>query len=126
MSSLKRGRHLEAFYVQQLEYDLAYQATFLGSLANLRGLGELCDCVLVSEDGTEYEAHRIVLAAASGFFKALYVGGGQQMSDNSSKNDSGQFCVKLCNISSQGLKLALSAMYQQELQAGLKGQTPSD
>uniref|UniRef100_A0A914XN82 BTB domain-containing protein n=1 Tax=Plectus sambesii TaxID=2011161 RepID=A0A914XN82_9BILA len=39
----------------------------------LRKEGILCDCVLVATDGSEVAAHRSVLAAASPYFRALFV-----------------------------------------------------
>lgn len=112
MVPLKRTRFMDTLHVKQPE-----QTSFIGSLAALRHTGDLCDCVLVSADGAEFQAHRVVLAAASLFFRALYVGSGQQMLDSSTTNVHGQYRVQLCNITGQGLELALSAMYQQELQA---------
>lgn len=112
MVNVKRTRRMEASAATRQE-----QSPFLRHLAEMRVTGELCDCVLVSAEGTEYQAHRVVLAAASLFFKALYAGSGQQMLDSSTTNDQGQYRVQLCNMTGQGLELTLAAMYQQELQA---------
>ena len=115
MVHVKRTRFMDTLPVKQPE-----QTSFIGSLAALRLSGDLCDCVLVSADGAEFQAHRVVLAAASLFFRALYAGSGQQMLDSSTTNVHGQYRIQICNITGQGLELALSAMYQQELQARIR------
>ncbi|XP_042334688.1 kelch-like protein 21 [Sceloporus undulatus] len=47
----------------------------LRGLAGLRAEGALLDVTLVSEGGGEFGAHRAVLAAASGYFRAMFAGG---------------------------------------------------
>ncbi len=50
-------------------------------LASLWHAHELCDTRLIAEDG-HVDAHRVVLAACSGFFRARFVGAGAAMSRN--------------------------------------------
>ena len=77
----------------------------------LRGLDELrdqkllCDVHLVA-DGAKFPAHRVVLAAASPYFQAMFTGGFKENLMNE---------ITLNNISSQGLKCVLDAIYTAEL-----------
>jgi hypothetical protein len=43
-----------------------------GALRGLWERGALCDVALVAADGAELPAHRLLLAAACGFFRALF------------------------------------------------------
>lgn len=45
----------------------------LAGLASLREQGQLCDVVLETESGDQIQAHRNVLAAASAYFRAMFV-----------------------------------------------------
>lgn len=55
-------------------YSAPPDATAAGLLA-LWQHGKLCDVVLEGADGAELPAHRLVLAATSGFFRALFTVG---------------------------------------------------
>ena len=77
----------------------------LRGLDQLRNEALLCDVHLVAE-GTKFPAHRVVLAAASPYFQAMFTGGFKenQMSE-----------VTLNDTSSEGLKCVLNAIYTGEL-----------
>ena len=77
----------------------------------LRGLDELrdqellCDVHLMAE-GAKFPAHRVVLAAASPYFQAMFTGGFKE-------NQMGE--ITLNDMSSQGLNCVLDAIYTAEL-----------
>ena len=77
----------------------------------LRGLDELrnqellCDVHLVAE-GAKFPAHRVVLAAASPYFQAMFTGGFKE-------NQMSQ--ITLNDTSSEGLECVLDAIYTGEL-----------
>jgi len=67
--------------------------------------GALCDVALRTYDGGEYMCHKIVLAASSGFFRALFSGAGLQF------RDGGGGVVDLGGVDSASLSLLLAAVY---------------
>ena len=77
----------------------------LKGLDQLRNEALLCDVHLVAE-GAKYPAHRVVLAAASTYFQAMFTGGFKesQMSE-----------ITLNDTSSEGLKCILDTIYTGEL-----------
>lgn len=86
------------------------------SIAHLWSRNELCDCILVSTQQDRFPAHKIVLAAASQYFKVLFLGAGQQMSNSIAKDAQGTDIVQLdVHLDSGSLELVLQAVYQQEL-----------
>ena len=77
----------------------------LKGLDDLRSQELLCDVHLVAE-GAKFPAHRVVLAAASPYFQAMFTGGFQE----------GQMReITLNDTSSVGLKGVLNAIYTAEL-----------
>ena len=77
----------------------------LKGLEDLRDQELLCDVHLVAE-GAKFPAHRVVLAAASPYFQAMFTGGFKenQMSE-----------ITLNDTSSKGLESVLDAIYTGEL-----------
>ena len=77
----------------------------LKGLEELRNQKLLCDVHLVAE-GAAFPAHRVVLAAGSPYFQAMFTGGFKenQMSE-----------ITLNDTSSEGLKCVLDAIYTGEL-----------
>jgi len=69
--------------------------------------GSLCDVQLRTVDGAIVPAHRVVLAAASGFFRALFVGSGRQMREGA--EDSKPIC--LTGVDEASLRALLKAVY---------------
>ena len=94
------------------------QSALFKSLAQLWEEKELCDCILVSADHQLFHGHRLVLAAASHYFKVLFLGTGQHMLNSLSKDDHGLLTVHLHEVDSHSLKLVMQAIYQQEFQVG--------
>ena len=85
------------------------------SISHLWNRCELCDCILVSSQQHRFPAHKIVLAAASQYFKVLFLGAGQQMLNSIAKDDQGMDIIQLdVHIDSNSLELVLQAVYRQE------------
>ncbi len=93
-------------------------SVLLESLAQLWEQKELCDCVLVTADQRSFHAQRLVLAAASHYFKVLFLGTGQHMLNSISQGHDGLYTIHLDEVDSQGLELVLQALYQQNFQVG--------
>ena len=77
----------------------------LKGLDELRNQALLCDVHLVAE-GSTFPAHRVVLAAASPYFQAMFTGGFKE-------NELNEILLK--DTSSKGLKCILDAIYSAEL-----------
>ena len=77
----------------------------LKGLEELRNQKLLCDVHLVAE-GAKFPAHRVVLAAASPYFQAMFTGGFKENQMNE---------ITLNDTSSAGLKCVLDAIYTGEL-----------
>ena len=69
--------------------------------------GSLCDVELRTADGALVSAHRIVLAAASPFFRALFVGSGRTMREGSA----GGSIFDLPGVEEAELRVLLKAIY---------------
>ncbi len=77
----------------------------LSGIASLQREGVLCDITLQAE-GQELSAHRVVLAAASPYFRAMFSGGFQE-----SKQDT----ITLQKVSFAGLKAVIDCIYSTKL-----------
>ena len=79
-------------------------------LDDLRDRELLCDVQLVAK-GATFPAHRVVLAAATPYFKTMFTGGFKenQMSE-----------IRLNDTSSEGLKCVLNAVYTGELSVSVE------
>jgi BTB/POZ domain len=69
--------------------------------------GSLCDVQLRTVDGAIVPAHRVVLAASSGFFRALFVGSGRQMREGSEDSKP----ISLTGVNEASLRALLKAVY---------------
>lgn len=101
-------------------------SVLLKSLAQLWEQKELCDCVLVSADQRHFHAHRLVLTAASHYFKVLFLGSGQQMQNSGTKDDCGLYTIHLDQVDSHSLNLVMQAIYQQDFQVRSPNHTNPD
>ena len=72
-------RSLQGSSTYQLSGDAVSEA-----LVQLWQDRHLCDVELQASDGTRLPAHRLFLAAGSGYFRALFTGPGSEMRDASS------------------------------------------
>ena len=68
--------------------------------------GQLCDVKVAVEGGTSFDAHKVVLAAGSDFFKALFTSG---MRENSSST------VTVCDVTSDVMQAVLTFLYDKQL-----------
>lgn len=85
------------------------------SVARLWKNSELCDCILVSSQQDSFPAHKVVLAAASQYFKVLFLGAGQHMLSSMAKGDQGTDVVQLdVPVDSNSVELVLQAIYYEE------------
>lgn len=80
-------------------------SSFLHGLAELRNQRLLCDVDLVAEDET-FPVHRVVLAAASPYFQAMFTGGFKE---------SGQNTIHLKGASQEGLAKVLDSICSSEI-----------
>lgn len=86
--------------VQALPVDvlpkLHFQQHVGKSLSHLWRSGQLCDVQLHSSDSDQLlPVHRVMLAACSGFFRALFCGAGQSMREGASVDNNGNMVVQL-------------------------------
>jgi len=64
--------------------NLNHSRTLSVNLFNLKETGSLCDVTLIS-DGNEIKAHRVVLAACSEYFHAMFTSGLRETGKNEVK-----------------------------------------
>ncbi|KAL4427686.1 hypothetical protein ABPG75_001775 [Micractinium tetrahymenae] len=79
--------------------------------------GALVDVHLVASDGAVVGAHRVVLAAASRFFRALFTGHWQQ----AAQQGGGPQQVALSGVDGESLQLLLHAIYSRRLPLTAEG-----
>lgn len=73
-----QSSHQSAYEMEStgVRYDFQDEFQALESfkqMNNFRRMGSFCDVVLSTEDGQEFEAHRLVLASASPYFRAMFL-----------------------------------------------------
>ena len=78
-------------------------------MAELWRAGLLCDVVLHTGDGAMAPCHRVALASASGYFRALLTGAGACMAEG------GCSTVQLRELSEDDMLAALCAVYDHEV-----------
>jgi len=85
------------------------------SLQRLWKEGQLCDTTLVSSDSQIFEAHKIILAAASGYFRALFVGAGRHLRESFDQARSDTQSIRLPAVSGDSLRSVLEVLYNKDL-----------
>ena len=75
---------------------------------------ELCDVTLVSAEGQHFRAHKIILAAASRYFQALFVGGGKHLLEGS-RAGQGEPSIELEAIDAASLAGVLRSIYHKRV-----------
>ncbi|KAL4856881.1 Kelch-like protein 10 [Chlorella vulgaris] len=75
----------------------------------------LCDCILAANDGTTQSAHKVVLAACSPFFKALFTGAWRDQEQQQQSPTSGLPRWSLRGVDGASLHLLLHAIYSKRL-----------
>jgi len=83
------------------------------ALFELWSEGLLCDVVCEAADGSSFNAHMVVLAASSAFFRALFAGAGAHMQEG--KGFGGPRRVVLPGISGETLRDILTSLYTRSL-----------
>ncbi len=68
------------------------------ALAELWGEEALCDVVLESFEGVRTKAHKIILAASSTYFRALFAGAGRNMLNCNLVDETGLPVIKLDQV----------------------------
>ena len=78
---------------------------------------ELCDVTLVSADKQRFRAHKIILASASRYFKALFVGAGKHLRENATRTtDSNDMVIELEAVDADSLGSVLTSIYQKNVE----------
>ena len=86
------------------------------SLQSLWKEGQLCDLTLVSSDNQTFDAHKIILAAASGYFRALFVGAGRHLRESFDQDRSpNEQTIRLPAVSGDSLRSVLEIIYNKQL-----------
>lgn len=86
------------------------------SLAELRRCGILCDVILLAQGGQSVQAHKVCLAAASGYFRALFAGAGTAMREAHALQQSGQHMVHLADLDVDSIDVVVNAVYDRKVE----------
>ena len=75
----------------------------------------MCD-VKLQIKSTTYDVHRLVLAAVSPYFRAMFCGDFKESQNNApEKKSKGNDCIVLHDIDEKGFELVLNYIYTSEL-----------
>jgi hypothetical protein len=74
---------------------------------------ELCDVTLISADKHTFRAHKIILASASRYFQALFVGAGKHLRE--STDSASETRIELENVDAVSLGDILACIYQKKV-----------
>lgn len=77
-------------------------SSILQQMASFRRDGSFCDVVLATEDGGKFEAHRLVLASVSEYFRAMFL---------SEMKESQQKYITIKSVDSSALELLIEFAY---------------
>ena len=81
-------------------------------MQQLRHQSSLCDARLRPADGPDVLAHKVLLAASSDFFRALYAGAGASMREGTMEASD---ALDLPGTTYAGLRSCIDALYGQPL-----------
>ncbi|CAL8462207.1 g1738 [Coccomyxa elongata] len=77
---------------------------------------ELCDVSIISSDGQRFRAHKIILASASRYFEALFLGAGKHLHATSITRPAGsEMEIQLEAIDAESLAAILASIYHGEV-----------
>lgn len=76
--------------------------SILNQMNDFRRDGSFCDVILTTEDGGEFEAHRLVLASVSEYFRAMFL---------CEMKESQQKCITIRAVDSRSLALLIDYAY---------------
>jgi len=80
---------------------------------------ELCDVTVVSSDKQTFRAHKIILASASRYFEALFLGAGKHLHRTSTTGTTGEdMQIQLEAVDAESLACILSAIYKGNVAVG--------
>jgi hypothetical protein len=98
-----------------------YGANILPNIASLWKRAELCDVVVLAGGGSQFPAHRVVLAAGSSFARALFTGAGTCMRESKDAQSSGTPVVQLQQFEAQWVHMMLEALYGEPIEVRALG-----
>lgn len=77
---------------------------------------ELCDVTLISADKQQFRAHKIILAASSRYFQALFVGAGKHLRESKARDtDSEDIVIELEAVDASSLGSILTSIYRKRV-----------
>lgn len=80
---------------------------------------ELCDVSVISSDRQRFRAHKIILASASRYFEALFLGAGKHLHGSSSTGTGGEeMQIQLEAVDAESLACILTSIYHGSVHVG--------
>ncbi len=80
---------------------------------------ELCDVSIISSDGQRFRAHKIILASASRYFEAHFLGAGKHLHGTSMRRPAGsEMEIQLEAVDAESLAAILASIYHGEVGVG--------